>query len=636
MQTSKTDRNLAKKEKIKSFDPIIIDTQNIIKELRTVSSAQKIELKYVDFSILEIETEFRTNPKEEWEKITKEKEDLLDSDDFFIHPELEILQKFKIEIYDLRTKKDNIILPDIKLGANKAVTKVVATVKQSIDVRYGEEYEEKLIEIVNKKKVRAGILVGIRQKTMQKELRRIASLVRVNGILEKDSTFIVMEGIEHTPSTDDDLIFHYKKKMQKEDEYGRVDHSKRGYLLPVSEGEIIIEYRKPKLGKPGRTCRGKYVDIEEPKATNVSDINVTDAYSVKEDDNSIKYVACKNGYVKEEKGVFDIQEAMDLDQVSFKSTGSIEAGLDSNVTINITEKGDGRDAVGEGMKIETSTLKVEGSVANNASIKANEVVIGGQTHKTSKIESPKAEVKVHRGTIIGEEVVVDRLEGGTVVADVVKINSVLGGEIIAREIRIDVLMSNASLVTSELIEIKHVRGSNNKILVDPTKIKGLSKTLQDINDKLEAIKKAYSILPKKLEAKKNILDRSKETVETIRSKIIELKSKGIKPPVNLIAKIKDFQQLTNEYNLLLKDAKAKKSDIKELQNQLNNHQNKIFDAKIINHSVWSEYNEIRFKLIFPPVEILHNTKDGEVSREITLSKTTEDEFIIERSTEQTK
>lgn len=618
---------------IQSFEPIIVDTKNVVKELKTVSSTQKIELKYVDFSLLDVATIFRTNPNEEWESLTEEKKDIFDSDDFFIHKELEIFQQYKIEIFDSRTKKENLILPEIKLGANTNITKVVATVKKSLDVRYGDGFEEKLVEDINKKKIRAGILVNIREKDMRRELRRVSSLVRVNEMLEKDLTFVVMEGINYLPATDDDLIFHYKKKINKEDEKGRVDYSKRGYLLPVNEGEIIIEYIKPKAGKPGRTCRGKYIEIIEPKITNNSAINTTEAYTIKEDDNSIKYVACKNGYVKEEKGTFDIQEELELDQVSFRSTGSIEAGLDSNVTINIKEVDEFKDAVGEGMRVETSTLKVDGSVASNASIKTNEVTIGGQTHKTSKIETNKAQVGVHRGTIVGKEISVDRLEGGTIMGDVVRVNSVLGGEIIAKKIYIDLLMSNASLITSELIEIKHVKGNNNKLTVDPARIKGLSKMLLDINQRIENANKEYKQLPKKLELKKNVLDKNRDAVGAIKNKIIELKSKGINPPANLISKLKDYQQLTNEYNLLLKEIKLKKSEIKELKNELDEHQNKIFQAKIINHSSWTDYNEIRFKLISPPVEVLHNTRDGEISREITLGKTTEDDFIIERSAE---
>lgn len=618
---------------IQSFEPIIVDTKNVVKELKTVSSTQKIELKYVDFSLLDVATIFRTNPNEEWESLTEEKKDIFDSDDFFIHKELEIFQQYKIEIFDSRTKKENLILPEIKLGANTNITKVVATVKKSLDVRYGDGFEEKLVEDINKKKIRAGILVNIREKDMRRELRRVSSLVRVNEMLEKDLTFVVMEGINYLPATDDDLIFHYKKKINKEDEKGRVDYSKRGYLLPVNEGEIIIEYIKPKAGKPGRTCRGKYIEIIEPKITNNSAINTTEAYTIKEDDNSIKYVACKNGYVKEEKGTFDIQEELELDQVSFRSTGSIEAGLDSNVTINIKEVDEFKDAVGEGMRVETSTLKVDGSVASNASIKTNEVTIGGQTHKTSKIETNKAQVGVHRGTIVGKEISVDRLEGGTIMGDVVRVNSVLGGEIIAKKIYIDLLMSNASLITSELIEIKHVKGNNNKLTVDPARIKGLSKMLLDINQRIENANKEYRLLPKKLELKKNVLDKNRDAVGAIKNKIIELKSKGINPPANLISKLKDYQQLTNEYNLLLKEIKLKKSEIKELKNELDEHQNKIFQAKIINHSSWTDYNEIRFKLISPPVEVLHNTRDGEISREITLGKTTEDDFIIERSAE---
>jgi hypothetical protein len=62
-------------------------------------------------------------------------------------------------------------------------------------------------------------------------------------------------------------------------------------------------------------------------------------------------------------------------------------------------------------------------------------------------------------------------------------------------------------------------------------------------------------------------------------------------------------------------------------------QNKIFDAKIINYSPWLEYNEIKFKLISPEIEITYNTIENETTRVFTLIETADDGYRINRSSE---
>lgn len=324
---------------------------------------------------------------------------------------------------------------------------------------------------------------------------------------------------------------------------------------------------------------------------------------------------------------------MELTEVNFKTTGSIEAGLDTNVTINIKEDDVFKDAIGEGMSVETSELNVDGNIGNNATIKVKKLWIGGQTHKTSSITAQNAEIGVHRGVLEATEVKIDRLEGGKVYGDTVHIRSVIGGEVIAKKIYIEELSSNASLITSELIEIKTLKGNNNKFLVDPGKMKGFNKEIKGLKEKIVEVKKSLDKLPKQLENKKNIIDKNKQSVMMVKEKIAELKSEGKKPPITFMTKLKEYQQLVNEYNTLLTTMKDAKYQLNDYQEELKQLQNKMFSAKIINHSPWKEFNEIKFKLISPPVEVIHNTKDHEIARVITLEQTTDDEFQIRRSSE---
>lgn len=616
------------------FQSIIVDTEDVIKELKAVSSAYKIPINKIDFNILEVKTFFKTSENEEWEELGEDKKDMFESDEFLLHEELIVNQQFKIEIFELpKENKKQETLPNITLGANKTLTSILATIKKGLDLSTENGLDKKIVHEINKKKIRAGVLVNVCEKNMLKEVNRVASSIQVNGFLQKDESFVVMDCLKPIFSINDELIMHYQKKVKKEDEQGRIDYSRRGFILPVEENEVIIEYIKPQLGKPGRDCKGNYIPVDEPIESNQPNINVTDAISIKEDDKSIKYVALKKGYVKDDHGTYDIQDEMDIDGVKFKTTGSIEAGIDSNVTINIKQSGEFEDAIGAGMKVETTNVNIEGSVGRNATIKANNVTIGGQTHKNSSIECKNIEVTVHRGKIIANDIKIQRLEGGKVMGDIVHVDTVIGGTIIAREIYIENLMSNATLITSELIDIKHSKGTNNKLTVDPSRIKGLKSKIDSVSKKIKDAKNLCEQIPKQIAFKKETIDNNKEAVGIVKQRVLELKAKKIKPFVGLTKKLLDYQQLITQYNALIKEFKEKKEEIRNLQKELDEYQSKVFSAKIVNHSPWREFNEICFKLIYPPVEIIHNTRENEMSRVMTLEKSTDEDYQIQRLTE---
>lgn len=73
--------------------------------------------------------------------------------------------------------------------------------------------EASIIEDINIKKMKVGILVGIRDHNMHKEVKRIVANLHVNGIIDKDYTFVVCQGIDGA-SINDNLVFHYKKKVR--------------------------------------------------------------------------------------------------------------------------------------------------------------------------------------------------------------------------------------------------------------------------------------------------------------------------------------------------------------------------------------------------------------------------------------
>ncbi len=629
-----TESKSKSKSKTPEFQSIIIESENIPREMKSVAAANGLSLSQLDFKILKVKTSYRVKKEEGWVEADQDKLGQFKDKDFVLDSSLKVKQVYKVDIFKIDDDRHNPVIPPIVLGGNKALTKVIVTIKKDIEVKYFSKLENKITEEINKKKIRAGILVGINDEIMHKEIKAIVSGIRVNGLMSEESMFVVCQGIDSVAPVNDKFIYHYKQKLSNEDKQGRVDYSKRGYILAVSKNDCIMEYIKPQVGAAGRNCQGKYISVKEPNSDNEMLINHTENISKKEDDEKIRYVASQNGYVTQETpDSYDIQENMDVDEISFKTTGSIETDMDAEVKINITEDDVFKDAVGPGMSVETYELNIKGNVASGAKIKAEKLTIGGQTHRTSIIEAKSAEITIHHGTVTAEIVDIDRLEGGKIVGDIINVKQAIGGEIIGKNIVIDKLASNVSIIASDTIEIKELIGTNNKFLIDPSMTKEFHESMKKITKDIKELSLKLRPIPKFLEERKKVIDKTKPTVRVVKEKILELRKEGKNPPLTLNAKIREFQKTVNEYNQSLTKYKDDKLQLKNLREDLSQIQTKVFSAKIINHSPWREYNEIKFKLLSPPIEKVYNTKEHEIIREISLKDMGDGEFEIKRSAE---
>jgi len=631
--TGSSDEKVEDVKKSEAFKSVIIDTQNINEEIRNIASANNINPRELSFRVLKVTTAYRTQKGGEYTEIGEKEKSLFNDNDFLLNPELKIKQHLKIEVFNKKETQEDGIIPEIILSGNKTLTKIVVTIKKSLDVKYFTKLESMIIENINMKKARSNIIIGIRDENMYKEVKKLVANIRIKNLLENDCTFVACEGLEKVPAINDKILFRYKNKVESKDRHDRVDYTRRGFVLAVAKDEVIIEYIKAKEGVPGRNCQGRFLSVAEPKSENETAITHTENIIKKEDDDKILYIANKNGYVTFENSTYDIADKMEVESVDFRTTGSIETDINSDVKINVKESDIFKDAIGPGMKVETSEIHIEGNVGSGASIKAKIVEIKGQTHKTATIEAQEAKIAVHRGIFFGKNIEVERLEGGAITADTVHIKSAIGGEISAKNIYIEELTSNTSLQASNLIDIQKIKGNNNKFVIDPSSTKEFKEQIKKIESKIKKTDIELKPYPKILENKKRLIMNSKPVVEEIKKKIMELKKRDIKPPVTLMGKIKEYQKMVNEYNKTLNEYKEKKHNIVMLKEDLNSLQDQIFTSKIVNHGIWKEFNEIKFRIISPATELTYNTKDNEIIREISLKRLDDDSFEINRSSE---
>lgn len=599
--------------------PTQIQTSTPYISLKELSKQHSVPVEFIDFKILDILTYYKNKDNEEPVFVPEENLNFFDDNAFYLDETLEIEQVYDVEFFDVRL---NAVpkLPKIEIGVNSTVTKVVAKVKATKDCEYEQHYEDKLFEYIAKQLMKAQILIGIRIGKLKDELKQIASVVHVKGELDKDYILNITQGINPKKATDAKILYYYKDKLNAIKEEDKVDYADRGFVFGVAQDEVIMEEKKSHEGQNGRDARGKLLAVEKPKEDTGKEINISENIERVENDDSIIYIAKKSGYVVEKNGSFDIEERIEINEANFKTTGSIQAGTDTNVTLVVRETDTIKDAIGTGIIVEADEIEVKGNVGANAMVKANEVVIGGQTHQKAKIYAKNAKISIHIGKVEAENVEIDRLEGGNVVAKRVKINSVVGGSITAQNIQINTLGSNCTITASHLIDVRYLRGTDNKFIIDTSKMPESAEATQEQLNKIEYTKAELASLLKNIETKKNVINENKDSIYTIKAKVEELSKAKVIPPVTFMKKLKEYQGLVNEYNTLLKIFKDKKELLATLKDELEIMQNGIFSAKVINRGNWVELNEIRFVIVDPPQNVTYISKQNETAHAITLEK----------------
>lgn len=599
--------------------PTQIQTSTPYISLKELSKQYNIPVEFIDFKILNILTYYKNKDNDEPVYVPEENLNIFDDSTFYLDETLEIEQVYDVEFFDVRLNATPKI-PKIDIGVNSNITKVIAKIKATKECEYEHHYEDILFEYISKQLIKAQILIGIRIGKLKDELKQISSVIHVKGELDKDYTLNLTYGINPKKSVDAKIFYYYKDKLDGIKDEDKIDYADRGFVFGVAKDEVIMEEKKSHEGQNGRDVRGKLIEVAKPKEEAGKEISVSDNIDRVENDESITYIAKKSGYVVEKNGSFDIEERIEINEANFKTTGSIQAGTDTNVTLVVRETDTIKDAIGTGIIVEADEIEVKGNVGANAIVKANEVIIGGQTHQKAKIYAKSAKISIHIGKVEAENVEIDRLEGGSVVAKRVKINSVVGGSITAQSIQIDTLGSNCTITASHLIDVRYLRGTDNKFIIDASKMPESADATQDQINKIESTKTELVTLLKNIETKKNVINENKDSIYTIKAKVEELSKAKVIPPVTFMKKLKEYQGLVNEYNTLLKIFKEKKELLADLKDELEIMQSGIFSAKVINRGNWIELNEIRFVIVDPSQNVTYVSKQNETAHVITLEK----------------
>ncbi|NPA60520.1 MAG: DUF342 domain-containing protein [Epsilonproteobacteria bacterium] len=597
----------------------------------SISKSYEISVHSLDFNILEVQTYSRLNEgnKEvEWKEVSTE--ELLGLEDMgvILEKNFEIKQMYEVEIFS-KSEKNPYSDFNLAIGANTTKCKVYLSIKEGSKVKYNSKFEQEFTILINKAKIRANILINVFDSIQNSVVSKITDFIRVkeNVIYEKNETFLIAESYEPTQTVNDALILHYDKKDDV-DEQGRVDYANRGFIQSVHKDELLIEYIKPQNGKPGRDCRGKYLEPSEPVVKNFPSFDIDDTIKIIENDTSIEYRAVENGYISLDGNLYTIKSEVDVGQISFRTTGSISTGLDSDVSMVVKETDAVKDAIGSGMSVEVSEIEIEGNVGSNAKVNALKATIGGLTHKTSYIKAENLNINVHKGQAYGKNIHITRLEHGKVDGNVVDITQAIGGDIKAKEITIELCSSNVKATASKLIEIKRLQGSENTFTIDPMLKKDVKKSVDTNKKEISNLTLAIKDIKKEIEKYTKILEDNSVAYNDIKKRLLHYKKSGVKMPASFVKQYQQFTKIKNHLTSIKEELEIKKDKLDDLTSKTSDFQDDIFDARIINRDRWVGYNEIIFKLVDPPLELIYKPKDGSRDKVFALVKDDDDQYEI--------
>ncbi len=621
-----------KSTSLKKVRPTVVRTQNVAKELMNFAKSYEMPVESFDFNLLSVQTYTRMNAEgaeAEWEEVPPERVSELDDKTALLNPYFEIKQMYEIEMFQKNKADDKFRDFHASVGANATKCKVYLSIKEGSKLSYFPRFEEELRIFINKKKVRANILINVFDRMLDDVIFEISSFVKVreNALFTKTQTYLIAESYEPTPTKDDELILHYDKKDEV-DENTKVDYAKRGFIQSVLEDELLIEYIKPKEGKPGRNCRGEYMNPKEPDVKNAPTFNIDDTIKMIDTPESIEYRAKENGYIALEGNTYLIKTDVDIGEISFKTTGSISTGLDSDVSISVKEKDALKDAVGTGMEVEVSEIIIEGNVGSSAKVNAIKATIEGQVHKTAMVRAHELKINVHKGMAYGRNIHITRLEHGVIDGDIVEIGQAVGGEIRAKELTIEVCASYVKATASRFIEIKKLQGSENVFVIDPLLKKDAKADFGDNQEQINELERAIRNIKEEIAKYTKMIKDGTPAFNDLKKRLMHYKKNGVKMPSSFVKQYKQFQKLQEHLQTIKKEYEHKQENLDLLTNKTTSFQENIFDARIINNDHWHGHNELKFKLVDPPQEITYNPPEGSIDKVFALVEVDEGQYEI--------
>lgn len=564
-----------------TFTPVVRTSHSIPKSLMEFSKERKIDVRLLDFELISYETLIRREHDDEYSVVEDAKE--ITQDDLK-NQYTSIIQEYSIKIMPRQKVKLNESIK-ISLAANKLKTKAVVTIAKGSVFKNKVNLLKELRDTIWEKKLRAGLYIDIFEPKLNAQLKKLLQVVPYDKPLPKELKFTVAAGLEPIVPVDAKLEKLYEQKEPK------------SIIDGVEKGELIARYIKEKNGSDGRGCNGKYIQVRKPKVINTRP-EVDPTVMEKEHKEFVEYFAQEDGYVVLKDKKLMISKELTLSGADFKSTANIDSGEgDKDISVHIKHKKTyAEDAIGSGVNIDVKKLDVDGSVGSNVNISTDELKVDAQTHKNSKMEvTNQANIKLHRGDLRANDAEIDILETGKITArNSIHIKKMLGGEAIAPIVKVDELLSNSTIIASDLIEIKSLSGENNTLIINPDAIESYHAEVQKLQGEIKSFNKELEEKQKDFQERFTQHAAQAKRIKTFQARVLQATKAGKTPMKQDILRVKLYKKDSEAFALEKQSLTKEIHKLEDLKSQLEKIYNKELHAKIKVHTRYDGHTKVVF------------------------------------------
>ncbi len=180
-----------------------------------------------------------------------------------------------------------------------------------------------------------------------------------------------------------------------------------------------------------------------------------------------------------------------------------------------------------------------------------------------------------------------------------------------------------------MIEIEKLQGSENVFTIDPLLKKDAQAGLDDNKENISELENDLRDIKKEIQKYSRLVNDGTASFLDIKKRLLHYKKNSVKMPEAFVRKYKQFTRMKEHLKEIKQEFTAKTDQLHLLTTKTVSFQDNILDARVINQDRWVGHNEIRFKLVKPPIELVYKPQEGSSDKIFGLVEVDEGEFEIQ-------
>lgn len=453
-----------------------IKTKNIVASINKFAAENDCSPLEFSFNIHGVDTYIKTTSDDEFKLYNEDSLGYYRNHEKMINEHVRLRQIYSITIKQ-STKRIIKLNYNINFSDNNAAPVIILHPESQIPYK---QYQPKeiyllLLKELNNIKAVNNILINIFDEEMKEKLKAFVRYLYMGKFINKIK-IPLFSGIEPEVRRSSKLLMRF------------LDKESNHQVIEVDEGEVLVEFIKPVFGKNGLNAFGEIID--NSYLSNSDDLKCSiDNKSIEiiENDDRKIYKSKIKGYVHFDKDDFYIDNKIKMEHLS-RVQDSVAKDEANNIEVIISQHDTSLDSVGEGVKLTSETIHINGHVGAKSNLRAVNLSIDGATHQDSSQEAKFAEINRHKGKLRCHSAKIKLLEGGEVHATNVEIESSLGGTIYAENVTIGHVKNNLKVYASNSININLVSGEDNLFKINYKDIPTLNSRYNFVTKEIEDLK----------------------------------------------------------------------------------------------------------------------------------------------------